>query len=106
MQIQITLKSDKGYKPVSTLIEVESLEDYKANKASYQKKAIVQICAKRHWTSADRLYYGYKTLMQRVYDKEKIERENAERYERIKRERGWVKDDSEEQAEARPQVEA
>lgn len=29
----------------------------------------------------------------RIYDKEKIEKENAERYEKIKRERGWVKEE-------------
>ena len=28
-----------------------------------------------------------------TFDKEKIEKENAERYERIKRERGWVKEE-------------
>ena len=30
----------------------------------------------------------------REYDKEKIEKENAERYEKIKRERGWITTDT------------
>jgi hypothetical protein len=30
----------------------------------------------------------------RVYDKEKIEQENKEKYEQIKKERGWTKEES------------
>ena len=30
-----------------------------------------------------------KDIIRKVYDKEKIEAENAERYEKIKAERGW-----------------
>lgn len=92
MKIQVTLISDKGYRPVSTLIEVPSASEYLTHKKEYQKKAIIKICAQRYWTDADRVKYGYTQLKQRVYDKEKIEREKAERYEQIKRERGWIKD--------------
>ena len=34
--------------------------------------------------------YGYTQIKVRVYDKQKIEQENAERYEQIKKERGWT----------------
>lgn len=92
MQIQFTLKSTKGYKPISTLVEVTDLVDYLKNKEAYKKKAIVRMCAQRHWGLDALDKYGYTELLKRVYDKERIARENAERYEKIKRERGWVKE--------------
>ena len=89
-QIQVTLVSDKGYRPVSTIIEVSSAKDYIENKTHYQMLAVQRICAKRYWTAKDLVNYGYNGIKCRVYDKEKIERENAERYEQIKKERGWA----------------
>lgn len=89
-QIQITLVSDKGYRAVSTIIEVPSISDYIANKQKYQMQAVQAMCAKRYWGAQDLVKYGYTGIKCRVYDKEKIERENAERYEQIKKERGWT----------------
>ena len=91
MQVQISLMSSKGYRPMSTIIEVKDAHDYNTHKAEYQKEAVYKICAKRHMTAADLKKYGYDKIAQREYDKERIERENAERYERIKQERGWGK---------------
>lgn len=88
-QIQITLISDKGYKPISTLIEVEKVTDYVLNEQKYREKAIVKMLAQRRWTRSDLTRYGYTTMKHRVYDKERIQKENEERYERIKEERGW-----------------
>lgn len=88
-QIQITLVSDKGYRPVSTLINVEKVRDYTDNKKQMQLQAVQKICAKRHWSAKDLTKYGYTCIKARVYDKEKIAAENAARYEKIKEERGW-----------------
>ena len=88
-QIQVTLVSNKGYRPVSTIIDVPSAKEYCDNKEHYQMQAVQKICAKRYWTSKELIKYGYTGIKCRVYDKEKIERENAERYEKIKEERGW-----------------
>lgn len=90
IQIQITILSDKGYRPLSTLIEVDNAQEYIANKAKYQQDAILKICANRHMTIRDLRKYGYTRIKAREYDKEKIAQENAERYERIKKERGWA----------------
>ena len=89
-QIQITLVSDKGYRPVSTLITVDKVSDYVENKKQMQLQAVQKICAKRHWSAKDLAKYGYTCIKARVYDKAKIEAENAARYEQIKKERGWT----------------
>lgn len=89
-QIQVTLVSDKGYRAVSAIIEVPSIAAYCENKSHYQMQGVKKICAKRYWSGADLKKYGYNGIKCRVYDKEKIERENAERYEQIKKERGWI----------------
>lgn len=89
-QIQITLVSNKGYRAISTIIDVPSVADYTANKNQYQMQAVVKMCAKRGWSKKDLEQYGYTGIKCRVYDKEKIEREKAERYEQIKKERGWA----------------
>ena len=90
IQIQVTLVSNKGYRAASTIIEVPSAKDYIENKQHYQMEAVKKICAKRYWSAKDLEKYGYTGIKCRVYDKEKIERENAERYEQIKKERGWT----------------
>lgn len=94
-EIQVTLVSTKGYRPVSCIIQVPSISQYAANKSKYQLQAVQKMCAKRHWTARDLTAYGYTGIKARVYDPEKIAAENAARYEQIKRERGWLKDDKE-----------
>lgn len=90
-QLQVTMISDKGYKPVSTLVNVPSVKEFKANPQKYRNEGIARICAKRSWRLSDVKAYGYDSeIKMRVYDKEKIEREKAERYEQIKKERGWT----------------
>lgn len=90
IDIQITLISEMGYKPISTLIKCESWEEYQAHKQHYQQEAVVTICAKRYMTIRDLRKYGYTQIRSRVYDKEKIQAENRARYEQIKKERGWI----------------
>jgi hypothetical protein len=90
MQVQVTLISEGGYRPLSGLVEVKDWADFIANKSAYQQKAVISILAKRHMTVRDMRKYGYTQIKARVYDKERIAKENAERYEQIKKERGWT----------------
>ena len=74
MKLQITFFDNKGqYKPVSTIVEVESIEDYKNNKAKYQTKAIVNICHKRYISPAEFRQQGYTQVKVREYDLFKID---------------------------------
>lgn len=91
MKIQFTLFSKSGkYKPMSTLLEVESIEEYKAHSLEYKTKAIQKICNQRYMGKADLKKYEYTIIKVRVYDPVKIEQEKKERYEQIKKERGWA----------------
>lgn len=90
MQVQITLISESGYRPLSTLIDCESWAEYQEKKIAYQQKAVTYMLAKRHMTMRDLRKYGYTEIRSRVYDKERIQAENRARYEQIKKERGWT----------------
>lgn len=83
-QYQVTLMCNNGkYKPVSTIVSLEETSDKKAIMREGQRKIMIQ----RYWTMADLKKYGYTSGKVREYDREKIERENAERYARIKEEK-------------------
>ena len=58
----IILLSDKGRRPLSHRVEVQSLEDYKANKEAYREKAILMLCKSRHMTIRDLRAYGYNSI--------------------------------------------
>lgn len=91
IDLQCTLFSTTGkYKPMSTIVKVESVAYYKAHKTEVQTRAIQKICAQRKTELWCLKRDGFTRMKVRVYDKEKIEAENAERYERIKKERGWA----------------
>lgn len=90
-KLQVTMNSNKGFRPVSTLVDVPSVKEFKADPLKYRNEGVLKICAKRHWSWTDVKNFGYDSNIRfRVYDKEKIEREKAERYEQIKKERGWT----------------
>lgn len=90
-KLQVTMMSNKGFRPVSALVDVPSVKEFKANPKKYRDEGVLKICAKRKWRWQDVQQYGYDSEIKvRVYDKEKIEREKAERYEQIKKERGWT----------------
>lgn len=66
--IQITLFDVNGkYKPVSTLIEVESVAWYKEHEKECRQKAIQKICLQRNWTGKELLKLGYKRIKVRNY---------------------------------------
>lgn len=68
MTIQVTLISEGGYRPLSTLLEVENWATYQADKRKWNDRAIVKICGKRYMTAYDLKKYGYTTLKARPYD--------------------------------------
>lgn len=80
-QYQVTLICESGkYKPVSTIVTMEETTDKKAIMREGQRKIMI----KRYWSMADLTKYGYTKGKIREYDKEKIEQENAARYEALK----------------------
>jgi hypothetical protein len=94
-EYQITLFDPSNKcKPVSCIITKDTNLITAIGKDTYIKRikedGIKKICAKRYWQTTDLIKYGYTRMKIREYDKEKIAKENAERYEQIKKERGWV----------------
>ena len=91
-EYQITLISTSGkYKPVSCIVKKDSKEVLEKGRDVFikelQQQGIIKICQKRLWNNSDLKRYGYTKVKVREYDKEKIAKENAERYERIKEEK-------------------
>jgi hypothetical protein len=86
MDYQVTLICTNGqYKPVSAIVKAEGKDlNNPTDKKELVNKGIQKICASRYWGSADLKRYSYTRSKIRVYDKEKIEQENKERYEAIK----------------------
>ena len=73
MKIQITFfQKDNKYKPVSTLLEVESMEYYEQHKAETQKRALLNIAHQRKTTPKELIDQGYTKIKVREYDIEKI----------------------------------
>ena len=73
MKLQVTLFATNGkYRPISTLINIESMEDYNEHKREYQKKAILNICHNRRTTWEELQKDSYTKIKVREYDKDKI----------------------------------
>lgn len=89
-QYQVTLKSTTGkYKPISCIITKEQKEDVnllliKEEKTQIINAGVIKICGQRYWGKRDIIEQGFTIATTRVYDKEKIAKENKERYEQIK----------------------
>lgn len=66
--IQVTLFDVTGkYKPISTLIEVESVEYYKKHSKECKQKAIQKICNQRYLSGKELVKLGYKKIKVRNY---------------------------------------
>lgn len=70
MQIQVTMMSNKGYKPVSCLIEIENKEYFLTHKKEIQEKGIIKICQKQYWQAFHIKQYGYTKVKMREYNKD------------------------------------
>ena len=69
--LQYTLFSTTGkYKPVSCLVEIESVKHFNENPDLYKQKAIEKICLKRYWGKTELIKYGYSKIKCRIYQKE------------------------------------
>lgn len=66
--IQITLFDVNGkYKPISTLIEVESVEYYKQHSKECKERAFQKICNQRLLTGKELIKLGYTKVKVRNY---------------------------------------
>lgn len=73
MKLQVTLfDKNKKYKPMSTIVEIESMEYYKENKREVQQRAILNIAHQRKTLPQDIIKQGFTQVKVREYDIEKI----------------------------------
>ena len=72
MYAHIILLSDKGKRPLSHRVEIQSIEDYTANKIQYREKAITQICINRHMAIRHLREQGYNNITVKFEIKEGI----------------------------------
>lgn len=84
MKLQVTLFATNGkYRPISTLINVESMEDYNKHLRDYQKQAILNICHNKKTTWRELVKNSYTKVKVREYDQDKIQQQTKK--ELIKR---------------------
>lgn len=82
IKMQLTIFDKEGhYKPISTIVEVESVDYYKANKSKIQSIAIQNICHNRCISFTELQKQGYTVIKAREYDKEKIAETNRKKKE-------------------------
>lgn len=71
MKIQITMfHKENKYRPIATVIEVDSMADFKENQKEYVKKAISKIAQQRYRTPQDLYKTGYTIYRYRPYASE------------------------------------
>lgn len=89
MKIQITLYSTTGkYKPLSTTVEAESVEEFKRNFKTYKRTALSNICARWYKDGNALIRGGYTQMKWRIYDKqERIAYQKQKAIEEFKKER-------------------
>ena len=87
LNYQVTLTSTTGqYKAVSTIVKAEKIAT-KEDKQGVINKGIIKIAQQRRWTNQDLKKFGYTKVKIREYDKAKIDKQSAERYEKLKQEK-------------------
>lgn len=71
IRLQVTLfDTNNKYKPISTIVNVESVEYYKQHQQQTRQKAIEKICAKRYTTPKQLAKDGYNQIKVRVYQEQ------------------------------------
>lgn len=71
IKLQVTLfDTNNKYKPISTTVEVESIEYYKQHQQQTRQRAIEKICAKRYTTPKQLAKDGYNQIKVRVYQEQ------------------------------------
>lgn len=73
IKIQLTFfQKENKYKPISTLLEVESMDYYTSHKVELQRRALLNIAHQRKTTPKELIDQGYTKIKVREYDIEKI----------------------------------
>ena len=68
MRAQVTLFDKSGkYRPVSTLVKIESEEDFNNNREKIKNTGIRKIMIQRNWTKRELIQYNYLTCKIRIY---------------------------------------
>jgi len=68
IELQVTLfQKENRFKPISTLIKVESIEEYKKNPTFYKMQAIQKICNQRYISGKELQEMGYTVIKIRNY---------------------------------------
>ena len=81
MKLQVTFFHNEGkYKPISTILEIENMQEYNDNKAEIQKKALLTIGHYRHQTPQEIIKNGYTKVKVREYDIEKIKAQQEQQH--------------------------
>lgn len=71
IRLQVTLfDTNNKYKPISTTVEVESVEYYKQHQQQTRQRAVEKICAKRYTTPKQLAKDGYNQIKVRVYQEQ------------------------------------
>ena len=71
IKLQVTLfDTNNKYKPISTTVNVESVEYYKQHTKETRQKAIEKICSKRYTTPKQLAKDGYNQIKVRVYQEQ------------------------------------
>lgn len=81
IKIQVTLfHKENKYKPISTIITVDSMEYYNNHKQEEQKRALLNIAHQRKMEPKEILALGYTKIKVREYDIEKIKEQQEQQY--------------------------
>lgn len=85
IRLQVTLfDTNNKYKPISTTVEVKSVEYYKQHQQQTRQRAIEKICAKRYTTPKQLAKDGYNQIKVRVYQEQgKIKADKKAEFERL-----------------------
>lgn len=81
MKLQVTLfHKENKYKPISTIVEVESMDYYNSHKAEIQKKAMENCGHARYLTPSQLIEQGYTKVKVREYDLAEIKKQEELRH--------------------------
>lgn len=67
--LQVTIFSNCGYRPISAIVNVESVIWANEHMADIKKSGIEKICRKKYWDKRDLSQYGYTRCKVRLYEK-------------------------------------
>lgn len=74
IDLQVTFfHNENKYRPISTIIKVESLEEYKKDSRKQQIRALTNIAHYRKTTPSDLVKQGFTQVKVREYNKQQIQ---------------------------------